>query len=596
MGDCDKALPILKRALEIYDKKSGDNRSNAATNLGLLAKLYCKTNDLHRAKEFALQAYAIRKKIFGPDHFIVSTSLITLGDISIKTKDYQQAERFYLQALKIRKKYKNPHGLVIILNKLGELYYATQDYISAERISFAAHDLGESYLDKDHVHFMQTLQMLGLIHAVRGKFQKANTFMEKAQKIETNLITHIVGYTSDEQKLAFMRKSNENQSIYLSLIFHALPKVPKTNQAAFNLVVTRKGVVLDMQRKFQEILLRGNTEALDVFNELSDVRVAISRLVFSEPENTELSSYTERLKELKAKKEQLEIRLSELSSLYMNFVKQRNANSYTIANKLAPRTVLIEFVRIRDYDFHAKTPTHKRWRDEKYYAFILHPQDPKSLDFVFIGDADPIDEMIYSLKNAVVSDRQNGNINHILTVSGRVYKHLFFPFKNKLHAVSTIFLSPDSYLNLLPFEILLQPTRRFLVEDVSFNYLSSGRDLLDFDKDHSISGNFPVVIGNPDFNSISGNKKINIDKGENLRTTFPIFKKLEFSPLPGAEKEAMEIASIIGKEKSTLLVGKDATEEALMSIEKPLLMHIATHGFFLKDQDLSDLAKENMIL
>jgi CHAT domain-containing protein len=42
-----------------------------------------------------------------------------------------------------------------------------------------------------------------------------------------------------------------------------------------------------------------------------------------------------------------------------------------------------------------------------------------------------------------------------------------------------------------------------------------------------------------------------------------------------------------------LLVGKDATEEAFMSIEKPLFMHIATHGFFLKDQDLSDLVKEN---
>ena len=51
MGDCDKALPILKRALEIYDKTGGDNRSNAATNLGLIAKLYCKTNNLHRAKE-----------------------------------------------------------------------------------------------------------------------------------------------------------------------------------------------------------------------------------------------------------------------------------------------------------------------------------------------------------------------------------------------------------------------------------------------------------------------------------------------------------------------------------------------------------------
>ena len=85
----------------------------------------------------------------------------------------------------------------------------------------------------------------------------------------------------------------------------------------------------------------------------------------------------------------------------------------------------------------------------------------------------------------------------------------------------------------------------------------------------------------------------NFDKGENLRTTLPIFKKLEFTPLPGAEKEAMDIASIIGKEKSTLLVGKDATEEALMSIKSPLFMHIATHGFFLKDQDLSELVEEN---
>jgi CHAT domain-containing protein len=58
-----------------------------------------------------------------------------------------------------------------------------------------------------------------------------------------------------------------------------------------------------------------------------------------------------------------------------------------------------------------------------------------------------------------------------------------------------------------------------------------------------------------------------------------------FDRLPGTAVEAHAIAGLL--KGSTVLTGDAATETAIKSVAAPRVLHIATHGFFLADQDLS---------
>ena len=62
-----------------------------------------------------------------------------------------------------------------------------------------------------------------------------------------------------------------------------------------------------------------------------------------------------------------------------------------------------------------------------------------------------------------------------------------------------------------------------------------------------------------------------------------------FTPLPGTQIEADEIpALIMSKDKNkTVLTGKAATEEEIKKSKSPRIMHLATHGFFLKDEEIA---------
>jgi len=56
---------------------------------------------------------------------------------------------------------------------------------------------------------------------------------------------------------------------------------------------------------------------------------------------------------------------------------------------------------------------------------------------------------------------------------------------------------------------------------------------------------------------------------------------LPWPPLPGSRKEALAIQRLLPH--AQLLLGSNATKQALLNLSTPGLLHIATHGFFLED-------------
>lgn len=579
-GDDEKAEPILKRALETREKLGGAESPDFATSLGLLSRVYMNLNDYSKAAFLANRALQIRKKTLGDDHFLVSTSLNTLGEIYLMRQDYEKAEPLFLQAIEIRKRHDNAHSLLITLNNLCQLYYNVRDYESAKSLAIIALELGQGALGSDHPHLAETFSLLGRINSAITEFEKAFYYLKKSQEIHLQSIDHMKGFTSEKQKLKFLTRIEEDFHIFLSLIFNNNSLPSESIKEGLNVVLKRKGIVLEVQKQFQKALVLGDERALRVFRRLSEIRITLSKLVFSGPETGDPKDHRKKINSLRSEKERLEIQLSNYSRPYTAYLKKAEANYLNVASRLPMHSALIEFIQVRPFNFSADVKM--KWSPPHYYAFVLFADHPADIRVADLGPTEAIDGMISSFKQAV------GNIDtrQALRMAGELYARLFSPLEREIGEIRDIFLSPDGNLNLIPFEVLRQPGGRFLVEDFQFNYLASGRDLLGFGGNPTPSQT-SVVMGNPDFNLGAEEKNkvlaaLALNSEPSVVSSYSRdLRNLRFGPLPGTEDEIQMISRLLGKHDMMLYSGKQALEEVLMQLDSPKFLHLATHGFFL---------------
>src|SRR5262249_3653956 len=147
-----------------------------------------------------------------------------------------------------------------------------------------------------------------------------------------------------------------------------------------------------------------------------------------------------------------------------------------------------------------------------------------------------------------------------------------------------LLLSPDGELSLIPFEALVDEHGRYLIKRYSFAYLTSGRDLLRMQVTRDTMSR-PVVVANPLYGEpelIPAGKRVEVRAGiTHARNLGDIY----FAPLSGTSEEAAGIKELFPEAR--LLTGTHATKKALQRVEAPLILHIATHGFFLRDSTAS---------
>ena len=149
-------------------------------------------------------------------------------------------------------------------------------------------------------------------------------------------------------------------------------------------------------------------------------------------------------------------------------------------------------------------------------------------------------------------------------------------------------MSPDGSLNLIPFEVLQDDKGRYLIETHTFRYVSAGRDIAGYGMIKE-KGQKAILMGDPDFDLAAGNTSPDKETKVALSRSM---KGINFSRLPGTKKEVEAIASILGSSASLTYTGKAATESVLTQSKSPRILHLATHGFFLSDQDWSSMMDE----
>ncbi|MCI0564194.1 MAG: CHAT domain-containing protein, partial [Nitrososphaera sp.] len=123
-----------------------------------------------------------------------------------------------------------------------------------------------------------------------------------------------------------------------------------------------------------------------------------------------------------------------------------------------------------------------------------------------------------------------------------------------------------------------------LIDYYHVSYLSTGRDVLRFNAASSGQPAEPLVIADPDFDlgAVTTQPQSKISEPPGRRSSNPDLSEIVFDPLPGARTEGEYIAN---KLKAEPWLGTKALEKRIKACCSPRIMHLATHGFFLKDQE-----------
>jgi CHAT domain-containing protein len=477
------------------------------------------------------------------------------------------------------------------------LYSASGDYAKAEPLLKRSLTIFEKVYGPDHPDVAGSLNNLAVLYVALVDYHKAHELLKRGQQIDGRLIDQVMGFTAEDQKMKFLSTKRWDLYAFISLIDQYLSANPIIRKDCLDVWLKRKGVVLEAQKRFQEALVYSDDPgAMKTFQELSRVRAELSRLTFGSPGKEGPAAYQKRISDLEQEKERLEGRLSQVSQAFSLKQKTAKADCAKVAQALPRNTVLLEFARVEMFNFKAKGKE-KRWNPAHYLTFVLPAGTGDKVGMIDLGDAEKIDQGIAAFKREIATIRDIKGLKAI-EASRKVYDMVFGPLKKELGDVREIFISPDGNLNLIPFEVLQGPDGRFLIEDYTFNYLAAGRDVLGFGEIKAQGGK-ALLMGDPDFDMGTQEKdatltRLALTRGERgeLATRSSDMRGLNFSRLPGTREEVESIHLLLGKDKAELYTGKEALEEVLRKRGAPRILHLATHGFFLSDLDLSALVDE----
>ncbi|MDO9229340.1 MAG: tetratricopeptide repeat protein [Syntrophales bacterium] len=581
MGSYDRAEPLFKRALAISENSLGPNHPDTARSLNNLAVLYENMRTYDKAEALHRQALAICEKALGAEHPHTATSLNSLASLYNNMGVYEKAEPLYRRSLAIREKVlgANHRDTAQSLNNLAKLYCDVGAYEKAEPLYRRSLAIYEKAIGGEHPDTGPALNNLAVLYAIQGRNGEALNLMERAQGIDRKQIEQILGFAPEAQQTQFLATREDNFFAYLNLVRQRFPDNPKAVRNALDVWLARKGILLEAQKRIQDVLAAGdNPQTQEIFSKLIGIRQELARLVLGGPGKEGPEAYQKRIIDLTSQKETLEGQLSRLSQAFAQQRKTRIATTATVASALPKGAILIEMARIQDYDF--KTG---KWGASRYLAFVLSPGKDSDVSLVDLGDADSIDQKAAAFKKSLGNSKTMPDV--LAKQSNDLYRVIFTPLSSVLGKSRQIFLSPDGGLNLIPFEVLRDDKGRYLIETHTFHYVSTGRDIAGYGMIKE-KGQKSLLLGDPDFDLAA---KQTTGEKERPLTRSRQMQGITFSRLPGTKEEVEAIAALLGRSTSDTYTGEKARESVLMQRKSPRILHLATHGFFLSDQDWSSL-------
>jgi CHAT domain-containing protein len=572
LGEYAKAEPLHKEALRIRQKVFGPEHPEVAQSLNNLALLYKKMGEYAKAEPLYQESLRIRQKVLGSEHPDTAESLNNLASLYEYMGEYAKAEPRYQEALEIFRERLGPEHpeTTTSLNNLGALYDLMGEYAKAEPLYQEALRIRQKVLGPEHPDTATSLQNLACCEFNLDRIDDTIALARQATAAELTILSKIFSFTSEEQRLAYLAICNP---------YTLLALLKGTEIDLASAVLRYKGVVLDSIVE-DRLLAEASHGSKDqkLLEQLNQDKRQLGQLLL-QPVRKVSAQTTQRIEALEGEVEKIE---GQLAQHVAGLGQARHALSVSlqqVQSAIPNDGALIEY--LRNWHYLGKN----QW-EERYGAIVLFSKGAPL--WIPLGKANEIEHLVRRYGALVRGSPQDDELSANLQA---LYEALWTPIGQALpNQTKTIIISPDGALNFVSFATLLTKDKQFLAQTYSVQYVASGRDLLRELKPSTAKE--VVLFANPNFKLGSTVLLAKADNGSSdpgpKRMRGSEKRDVEdwsFESLEGTQNESDELVKKFdgwGWKPSDFTAGK-ATKEALLKIHSPYILHLATHGFFAKE-------------
>jgi CHAT domain-containing protein/tetratricopeptide (TPR) repeat protein len=496
------------------------------------------------------------------------------------------------------------------LSGLATVHREMGDYAAALPLLQRATEIYRAALGEAHPAYAQSLHNLARVLTATGRATEALTLFQRAAAIDDRMIGQAFSVASERQRFAFLQTLPIRFDLFLSLVLEYLSGFPAAIHAALDLVLRRKAIAAEATATQRDAVLGGKYPALRPrLQALGALRMQVARAALAGPGPESPEVHLRRLAEWSAQRDGLEAELARQVP-EMNLMRQlRAADRRAVALALPEGVALAEFVQFRVADSRA-VPARgdEQWKPARYVAFVLRAGDPDDVRMIDLGEAESIDFMIIDFLAGVtgtdaersrrdMSKRREGPSPASGEQLGSQLRAVVFDrLLPALDGHTRLLIAPDGGLSKLPFQVLPRDDGRRLIDDYQISYLGSGRDVLRFGVAVTGEPGGSLVVADPDFD-LEAEERLAPDLefatpsvGRHSRDLDHDRGAYHFHRLPGTRAEGERVATRLGVPPwfdATALEGRLKT-----ACHSPRILHLATHGFFLPDQE-RDLNRED---
>ena len=539
-GQWDVAERLWRQVLQRRRRQLGEQHPETLLALNNLGMLMERQSRWHEAELFYRQAQVGFEQVWGKDDLAATLAAENLARMLMLRGELVQAESLQRRALAARERLlgKASPRLAVALGNLAETLTIQGREAQATPLLERGLLLMKAGTGAEHPEAITLLQNLAVNRWLRGRSEEGLALMREAQDLETLQLQREVSLLPQSDRSALLNSVGEAWLAGFSMATEH-PSNPASIELAWRARLNRHGLLQSLARH-QAMLSRQSGSSRELVQRLQSLQTQLA----------DLSMDLTRRQALLHERAELERQLyRSLPQLQPTVVTPES-----VARALPASGVLVELQRYERFD--PRQPPASRWGTPQLIALVLPSQaSGRQPSLIPLGDLEPFEQAVKTARLATLrGDLQAEGL--WLSAAER----LWLPLQTSLQGYDHLALSLDGDLHQIPIAFL-----QAALPAVQMQLLTSGRDLLVGTPPRSLSP--PLVLADPVFAT--------------TRTGQGALARLgPWSRLPASLQEGRHVAEVLD---AGLLHGSAATATRLSEVRHPVVLHVATHGYFLPE-------------
>ncbi|MBF0153980.1 MAG: tetratricopeptide repeat protein [Magnetococcales bacterium] len=625
-GNFDKARPLYGKIIALSTKRLGKEHPDTVAFINNLAYLDMMRQDFQEAARQFQEVVTLWGKILGEKNPKTLKGMNNLARSLHKLSRYDEAEKLFKKTLALREEALGTNHMDTLrsMQDLAALYRDQGRTQEADQLFQKTLQLEEKILGPQHPYTFETLNGLASVKEKAQDNKEAFRLRQSQFSRRTEFLNRMMWVAGDNAREGYVRLHQPEFYAYLSLLSRLEPA--QAGRDLLEAAMRRKGLLLKIGSEVQQIARLSSDPVLGkLADDLVNTRKELAAMTLAGPK--EGVNGEEHLRNLNALEDRINTLEGDLGRTSQRFRQKVAATTLEdLTRQLPESAVLVDFLIYRDGEA------------ENMLAGLLGKENgqPKH-GMVVYKNLKKIQKLVVDYRT-IIQD-ETADEGDMKKVGAELYTELWKPLAGFMGTRTEVFVVPDGILNIMPFNALVDDKKAFLIQGIDLHILNSSRDLVARIPTKPNTG--MITFAGPDYNSektvgekvlaeVRGKRSASQAKGteaplpveellvepeetgkntpeggntsasggmrrsaalNQLRAGLRAFsvgmRGLRFDPLPGALKEGELISENVSKSKKEikLFVQNDAQENGIKRVEAPDVLHVATHGFFLKADD-----------